>query len=553
MELKKIQEFLNRINNTKIKDIDIEKDAGIIKEIIEDWDNYASTSSNDTRVSEFYALRVFFHKYACQIYGNNVGAEFMRQNDTRSNHYNSEDNKIYYQTNAWSTKANAMTLIFQVLHENRHAVQFAQFKNSPDEILKIDPLSIVMLKEIYLHTYHNDLYNKNHNDFVLENDASLCADTQLIQFIRSYLDSNPKYIRDLNMNASQEKENYNTIMQISETIGNLKFKTAEFGTLPVLYQSDRDLKDHITMEDIKQYPLLKLICNEDGTLKKYEELMQDREKYKTEHRLDDDIRIISSNAGYTKKGIAINSQIDRVYQFVINSDPMLYLEDCLNNNRKNKVEELFVDVPELLYSYNSDIIQIVSKYGTLENYKQFFAIYKDEYTNLRRQYGTTINQIESLMLQNQQKPILNYQEKLNELIEKRDSITSAMEQVHAGTQFFQIDLQNEEQRNGTSSKSIISSAVEATEKSTRTGKINEQTQQIKEQEEQNRELSDLEEFIDFIDPQRINDSRFLALLRKYRTEDMSPEEYVEWIEENHQEQIEQTNIEPIDETEEVIR
>lgn len=206
MELKKVQEFLNRINNTKIKDIDIEKDAGIIKEIIEDWDNYASTSSNDTRVSEFYALRVFFHKYACQIYGNNVGAEFMSQNDTRSNHYNPKDNKIYYQTNAWSTKENAMTLIFQVLHENRHAVQFAQFKNSPDEILKIDPLSIVMLKEIYLHTYHNELYNKNHNDYVLENDASLCADTQLRQFIRSYLDSNPKYIRDLNMDASQEKK-----------------------------------------------------------------------------------------------------------------------------------------------------------------------------------------------------------------------------------------------------------------------------------------------------------------------------------------------------------
>lgn len=342
-------------------------------------------------------------------------------------------------------------------------------------------------------------------------------------------------------------------MQISETIGNLKFKTAEFGTLLVLYQADRDLKDHITMEDIKRYPLLKLICNEDGTLKKYEELIQDRERHKTEHSLDDDIRIISSNTEYTKKGIAINSQIDRVYQFVINSDPMLYLEDCLNNNRKNKVEELFVDVPELLYSYNSDIIQIVSKYGTLENYKQFLAIYKDEYTNLQQQHATTINQIESLMLQNQQKPILNYQEKLNKLIEKRDSITSAMEQVHAGTQFFQINLQNEEQRNGTSSKSIISSAVEATEKSTRTGKINEQTQQIKEQEEQNRGLSDLEEFIDFIDPQRINDSRFLALLRKYRTEDMSPEEYVEWIEENYQKQIEQTNIEPIDETEEVIR
>lgn len=66
-------------------------------------------------------------------------------------------------------------------------------------------------------------------------------------------------------------------------------------------------------------------------------------------------------------------------------------------------------------------------------------------------------------------------------------------------------------------------------------------------------LTDLDEFVEFIDPKMINDSRFLALLRKYKTDDMSPEEYVEWIEENYKKQIEQTNIEPVDKTEETIR
>ena len=51
----------------------------------------------------------------------------------------------------------------------------------------------------------------------------------------------------------------------------------------------------------------------------------------------------------------------------------------------------------------------------------------------------------------------------------------------------------------------------------------------------------------------IDDSRFLALLRKYRTEDLSPEEYVSWVEENYKKQIEQTSIEPVDNTEETIR
>lgn len=72
-------------------------------------------------------------------------------------------------------------------------------------------------------------------------------------------------------------------------------------------------------------------------------------------------------------------------------------------------------------------------------------------------------------------------------------------------------------------------------------------------EQKSNNLADLEEFIDFIDPNMIDDSRFLALLRKYRTEDLSPEEYVSWVEENYKKQIEQTSIEPVDNTEETIR
>ena len=53
-------------------------------------------------------------------------------------------------------------------------------------------------------------------------------------------------------------------------------------------------------------------------------------------------------------------------------------------------------------------------------------------------------------------------------------------------------------------------------------------------EPQANSLVDLDEFIEFIDPERINDSRFLAILIKYRTEHMSLEEYVEWVEANYE-------------------
>lgn len=40
----------------------------------------------------------------------------------------------------------------------------------------------------------------------IENDASLCADMQLRQVIKDYLNSNPRYMDELNMNASRKKE-----------------------------------------------------------------------------------------------------------------------------------------------------------------------------------------------------------------------------------------------------------------------------------------------------------------------------------------------------------
>ena len=60
---------------------------------------------------------------------------------------------------------------------------------------------------------------------------------------------------------------------------------------------------------------------------------------------------------------------------------------------------------------------------------------------------------------------------------------------------------------------------------------------------------DLNEFIEFIDPELINEPRFLELLKKYRILDMPPEEYVECVEEQYKRQIEITDIEPVEEIE----
>ena len=61
---------------------------------------------------------------------------------------------------------------------------------------------------------------------------------------------------------------------------------------------------------------------------------------------------------------------------------------------------------------------------------------------------------------------------------------------------------------------------------------------------------DLEVLIDFIDPERINDMRFLAFLKEYKNPFMFPEEYVEYIE-SHYDKID--SHEKIDNPEDRIR
>ena len=54
---------------------------------------------------------------------------------------------------------------FDVLHENRHGVQWHQYRMEPDQILNIDPISIITLKELLLTTYNRDIYDNNHSEY----------------------------------------------------------------------------------------------------------------------------------------------------------------------------------------------------------------------------------------------------------------------------------------------------------------------------------------------------------------------------------------------------
>ena len=184
---------------------------------------------------------------------------------------------------------------------------------------------------------------------------------------------------------------------------------------------------------------------------------------------------------------------------------MLYLESLLSSKQiqYSKVKELFSLHPTLLNEYQSQITEIFSRKSTeIDNSQINF------FSRLSRELNIAID--------------------LQHLDIKNISINGF-------------------------TRNALNSGV-------RTETVKEADAQIpspktteKRTEHESNNLADLEEFIDFIDPNMIDDSRFLALLRKYRTEDLSPEEYVSWVEENYKKQIEQTSIEPVDNTEETIR
>lgn len=253
---------------------------------------------------------------------------------------------------------------------------------------------------------------------------------------------------------------------------------------------DKNLKNIISPQLVEQYPMLKLIWK-DGNFKTYSEIMQDKQVLL--QRVSDKQSEKLESPSYSIEPITEKEKIERLYGAIIQSDPMLYLEGLLSQKQIQyfKVKELFNIHPTLLDEYQSQIAEIFSR-KSIE--------IDDSQINFFNRLSSELHvKVESSNISNI--PI-------NKLV--RNALN-----------------------NGARDKTV------------------------KEADEQipsaTNKLADLDEFIEFIDPEMINDSKFLALLRKYQTLDMSPKEYVEYVENHYKKQIETPNVEPIDRTEDTIR
>lgn len=450
---------------------------------------------------------LFYHRYANMINKMKSPAEIGTNVKTSSfltpAHYNPVDKKISYKLDVImreksSNFANVMELC---LHENRHAMQFKSFSlDKPEELIEFDPNSIFILKD-YL-VMLNGNYRRNHINSLMEIDANLYARGISRQLMTRYFSEHQEDLKHTDF-AFKEGITDNPFDELSEyglISGEYLLETGEKVDRAIMM--DKNLRSMISQQLVEQYPMLKLIW-QDGKFKTYSEIMADKQVLLQRISNKQSSRLESPS--YNAESITEKEKVERLYGAIIQSDPMLYLESLLSSKQiqYSKVKELFSLHPTLLNEYQSQITEIFSRKSTeIDNSQINF------FSRLSRELNIAID--------------------LQHLNVKNISINGF-------------------------TRNALNSGV-------RTETVKEADAQIpspktteKETEQESNNLADLEEFIDFIDPNMINDSRFLALLRKYRTEDLSPEEYVAWVEESYKKQIEQINIEPVDKTEETIR
>lgn len=272
--------------------------------------------------------------------------------------YSEKKDIIYYSYlgSLLSTNSN-LSFLHTCLHEIRHKIQYKNFYET--NYYNFDPKMLIILKEIILFDCidNNKVYEENYKICFSENDAEIFAFEELINFINKLHNIYLKETRiNLNLESEKdsliklfkneiEKENTNSIDHnvakqikgIRKVMGNYIIDGEEKDKLILL---DKNLKKHPELQD--KYPILKLLFN-GNNIKSYEEIIHDKE-------------IIKLNK--TKEQI---EKIERLYESIIETDPILALKDRINNQKYSAAKVYLMIHPSIQEEYTKDEEQKIIK------------------------------------------------------------------------------------------------------------------------------------------------------------------------------------------------
>ena len=259
-------------------------------------------------------------------------------------------------------------IVFIIFHEFRHCMQHYDLNNnSIDSLLRIDPGTIIFLKEKATQNDEN-LYQENHDCFYKENDANLFALSECKRFFDT-----SKFKEFFDTSRFKKLYGNELINYISAMVHGTDLLDKMYHTkqqLPIIYEEDYRCKKLVLGKYIKENSLLGLIYKSDGTPKTFEELMLDKvkllEKFKGQI-----ITHETSTTDYVKwSSVKTAAQhIEEIYKLIIASDPLLTIQEYLYklNSIKNKrqvidnIKYLLYECPQLIDVYFDDIMELFTK------------------------------------------------------------------------------------------------------------------------------------------------------------------------------------------------
>ena len=281
-------------------------------------------------------------------------------------------------------KQNQSSYLQTYLHEGRHKKQHDIYNSTElEKIINFDGNGILLLKEDIYEMFHQGnnrkFYQDNYDLLYRENDAEVFSIEELKSFIMNmyvqyaaYASNNDIKIDDeliekaIKVNAKIQQDglqleedqqrrgriNSQTIEELSGTKPITSVYIEEDITVDKMIALDKTIKAHPELQ--MQNPILKLLFN-GNVPKTYEEIIRDRQSLIMNHLED-------------------SSKIKKLYNDIINSDPMLYLTELVLNNNIEKIADFILEHPTLFDEYPNEIQYI----STLTNNEEIYILLSND-------------------------------------------------------------------------------------------------------------------------------------------------------------------------------
>ncbi len=269
---------------------------------------------------------------------------------------------------------NLMSYVQPSLHEFRHKLQHDYYKEEQIENILSYPDYFLLIEKHYLYRkYHksDSFYLDNYTYQYPEIDAEEYSSNIIKQILPTLYQ---KYKKQKGTNKELEERVYllqerikNDVKEIRENLEERKrintpitkelydkkeittFFQEENQLRDSIVEVDTFLKNHLELQE--DYPILKLLWN-DHSPKKYQEILLDQNNL-LEIIPNQEIIVFGKKA-------TTHKQIKKLYERIIQSDPILQIEEWIETNQIEKIEKYLKIHPTILERYPEDRERLLS-------------------------------------------------------------------------------------------------------------------------------------------------------------------------------------------------